>query len=336
MLDHKWAHLELARAVSRGDLPAVTELLGAGADPNIRDAGGYPPIAIAAVKGSPQLVQLLLAAGADPLLPDRLMGASPLHKAAQGGVVEVARLLVLAGAFLDAQAPTHGYTPLIDAVWFKRRAMVDYLLEAGANPEVRGHDGTFPLGLAKHDGLDDIVAVIERHEARRRARDSAPLRTAALRGDVTAVTGALRSGADVNERALDGHTPLQDASREGHTAVVRALLDAGADGRILDHLMKATPAHKAGYMGHAAVAAELVKRAPLDLDAQGPYNGFTALHDAVWHGHAETARVFLDAGARTDLVSLAGRTPAQLAREYGYAELAELIESYPPRPGDEA
>jgi ankyrin repeat protein len=36
-------------------------------------------------------------------------------------------------------------------------------------------------------------------------------------------------------------------------------------------------------------------------DAQSPFNGYIALHEAVWRGHIEAARVLLAAGARTDL-----------------------------------
>lgn len=46
----------------------------------------------------------------------------------------------------------------------------------------------------------------------------------------------------------------------------------------------------------------------------------------MWHGHLETARVYIAAGARLDLRELDGRTPLDMAREYGYADLAELLE----------
>jgi ankyrin repeat protein len=126
--------------------------------------------------------------------------------------------------------------------------------------------------------------------------------------------------------APDGNTPLLDAAREGHTEVVRILLEAGADPRITDRgNMKATPAHKAGYMGPADVARLLVADPRLELDAQGPFNGYTPVHDAIWHGHTETARVYIDAGARLDLRALDGRTPLEMAREYGYPEIVELL-----------
>ena len=45
----------------------------------------------------------------------------------------------------------------------------------------------------------------------------------------------------------DGQTPLLVASFLGHGEIVRMLLAAGANPRINDYLLKATPVHKAAY-----------------------------------------------------------------------------------------
>jgi uncharacterized protein len=47
----------------------------------------------------------------------------------------------------------------------------------------------------------------------------------------------------------------------------------------------------------------------------------------VWHGHTESVRALLEAGVRTDLRGYDGRTPLELAREYGYEEMAHLLGS---------
>ena len=60
------------------------------------------------------------------------------------------------------------------------------------------------------------------------------------------------------------------------------------------------------------------------LDAQGPNNGYTPLHDAVWHGHVEGTEVLIDAGARKDLRGFDGKTPLQLAKEYKYQKIIDL------------
>ncbi len=63
----------------------------------------------------------------------------------------------------------------------------------------------------------------------------------------------------------------------------------------------------------------------IELDAQGAYNGMSPLHDAVWHGHLETARALVEAGHPLDLRTHAGLTPRELAAHYGYADLVGLL-----------
>ncbi len=161
--------------------------------------------------------------------------------------------------------------------------------------------------------------------------------TAIKTGDLGEVERLIAAGAPVNERAPmvgsldDDYTPLGVAAREGRADMVRVLLDAGADPRRVIGLMKGTPVHEASYFGHADVVRALTERrarvatpAP-ELDAQGPYNGLTALHDAAWHGHLEPARTLVGAGARLDLKTHAGLTPRELALFYGYDELARFL-----------
>ena len=63
-----------------------------------------------------------------------------------------------------------------------------------------------------------------------------------------------------------------------------------------------------------------------EINAQGPYNGYTAMHDSVWHGHREALQVILGwSGVRFDLRGLDGRTPEQLATDLGYADMAAMI-----------
>jgi len=324
----------LLESVVAGDLAAAKRSLDTDAPVDGKDAGGYSPLMIAAGLGQVQMVELLLVAGADPNLLDSRMGASALHKAAQGGVPEVARLLLDHGAFVDMQSPTLGQTPLFDAVWHKKLPMVNFLLSRNAKTTLKTHGGRTPLDRARMDNLCDIeAAILAEDERRAKLVKSQVLMAAVVACDLDGVRHALANQADVNEVSPmlgggnDGQTPLLVAAREGYTLIVQELLKAGADPRRVDGLIKATPGHKAGYQGHPEIVYLLTQHG-LEIDAQGPYNGYTALHDAVWNGHTETVKAFLEAGARTDLRGHDGRAPLDMAKEDGYDKCVALLNAH--------
>lgn len=58
----------LHAAAAAGDHDSARALLEAGADPNVRQQGGYTPLHSAAHSGDVELVRLLLVHGADPAL----------------------------------------------------------------------------------------------------------------------------------------------------------------------------------------------------------------------------------------------------------------------------
>jgi ankyrin repeat protein len=339
----------LTVAVESNDLAHASELLANGAQVNRKNALGLTPLMVAAGRGCIQMVELLLTAGADLHLLDSRVGSSALHKAAQSGVSEIALLLLRHGAFIDLQTALIGHTALMDAVWMKHLEMTRLLLSQGANVNLRNHYGATvfdfvatgnsaaPTTADSEDQRTLLRHISDLLDERKRADDRAVERqevmTAVRNNDLDAVQRHIAAGADVNTSSPvvggpdDGHTPLLVASREGNAEIVRCLLASGANARIPDFFMRATPGHKAAYMGHAEVLSSLLDDG-LELNAQGPYNGYTALHDAVWHGHSAAVTVLLDSGARSDLRGHNGKTPLELAVQYGYTEIVELIRAY--------
>ena len=55
-------------------------------------------------------------------------------------------------------------------------------------------------------------------------------------------------------------------------------------------------------------------------------NGYTALHDAIWQNHIDTARVMIEAGADLTLKSHSGETPLAFAQSQHRGEIADIIE----------
>lgn len=322
---------ELWKGLEEGDITRVEASLRAGAHTEVRAPSGLTPLMIAACRGHVAMVKLLLAHGADPLCVDSRAGASVLHKACQGGSLEVVRLLVEEGkAFVDLPAATTGHTPLMDALWYKWPEIVDYLLKKGAGLNLSTHYG---FTLQQHVAYERSVNFLDRErfaQAERmvqaqfatneqRVRNQR-LMAAVNAGDASAVRTLLEEGADVHERFPivngfnDDHTPLHVACREGHAEIVAALLEKGADVNAVEPVFGAVPLHKAVYNGHAPITEMLVRQPGIDLNFQGATNGYTPLHDALWHGFADCALILIKAGARLDLLGHDGLRPVDLAR----------------------
>ena len=264
-------------------------------------------------------------------------GTTALHKACQIGNVAVAGLLLKKGAFVDVSAATTGHTPLWDALWYKWPDVVKYLLDHGAGLGTKSYYGFMLEDHIKfEEGVNPTEAAREAFrrarefvEARRRtdreAVDRQQMMAAVVRGDLDRVKDLLLSGASVDERAprLNGfndiHTPLLVACRDGHTQIAAELVRAGADVNAVEPTFGAVPLHKAVYNGHAGITQMLVQQPGIRLDFQGATNGYTPLHDSLWHGFRDCARVLLDAGASTDVRGHDGKTPLDIAiATFGY------------------
>ena len=345
---------EMTAAVWRNDLVTVRELLHRGFSVNTKDGSGRTPLMTAAGLGRTEIVRCLLENGADVHILDSVLGASALHFAAQGGSVDTAKLLLKYGAHLNLQVPANGLTPLMTAVWHRNKEMAAFLLsQERINLNLRSTFGAAArdlieaaavtgVGSSENDEeTDEWHALFDAHEERLAAGMSHPLLSMVHQRDPTAseeeqlqqLDECLEQHREVNavfpvfSGGVDGHTALMVAARDGMAGAAERLLRAGADMRIVDEYMHATPAHKAAYMGHADVLRVLANHPDFGeiIDCQGPFNGYTALHDAAWHGHCEAAEVLLKAGANPLLKGHDGCTAYDLAVKNGSIRLAERL-----------
>lgn len=113
---------------------------------------------------------------------------------------------------------------------------------------------------------------------------------AAKHGDMGKVQALLQRGVNVDgvDRKF-GATALMWAAHEGHTDIVRLLLDSGAT-----------------------------------IDAQQSL-GRTALWYTAQQGRRAAAEILIAAGANVDLAAKDGTTPRDIALERGHPEIAELL-----------
>ena len=189
-------------AAYRSDAESAAALIHAGANVNARNKYGVTPLALAADQGNAAVLDLLLKAGAKPNDPINFVnsGETPVMHAARSAKVDAVKLLVGAGADVNAKENWNGQTALMWAAAKGDSAMVTALLELGADIHAKSHAGTTPFLLAVRDG------------------------------DLPSVQAMLAAGADVNEkRSGDFATPLLIAIINGHADLVDLLLDKGAD-----------------------------------------------------------------------------------------------------------
>ncbi len=338
---------QLIAAVENDDIVTAKTLIAQSANPNARHLEtGLTVLMTAACHGNLEMTALLVEAGADVFTTDSNTGATPLHKACQGGNLEIIKLLLDAGAFIDAVTPTMGHTPIMDALWYKWTDIVQLLVERGTNLNFGTHYGftlddhvNFELNVNQGEEKEKflvIKAAIDKGRAdAQKSIDEQTVMAATNLGDVEKVKHLIAANADVNtlyphiNSFTDGHTPLLVAARDGHTEIVKALLASGAKVRVEDWVFKGAPIHKSTYNGNVEILKMLIAHPDIDLDIQGKINGYTPLHDALWHGFTECAEILINAGARLDLKGHDGKTPLKIALDVYDAEddLVKLIQS---------
>jgi ankyrin repeat protein len=262
----------LMLAAAAGWLSVVEALLEAGADVTARNRKGQTALTLAARNGHAAVVERLRRAGAtEPVDEGRYQQAAFL-KAAWQGDCERLRDLLAAGVSPDTAEPQDPNThALTHAILNGHAEIVRALLDAGADVNIQP--------------------------------DNPPLVCAGAAGNETVVGLVLQAGASVETRSPDGRSALSEACKHNHLAVVRILLEAGAN-RNADAADALTAAGEAGHVAvvrtlleagvrpdSAALVAAAGKRNPelvrvllaagCDVNGRGQYPGDTALMQAV-------------------------------------------------------
>jgi len=155
----------LDRAATRGQVEVTKFLLEQGADPNIRGLFGFTPL-LGALGGQAdpaikkEVVGILLQHQADPNLAN-FDGRVPLMAAASMSL-ELCKLLVEAGADVNAQDHRSGETALQLAALYNQIETVRYLLEQGARADVADLDGYTPLIVAEKRGHQEVAELLRK------------------------------------------------------------------------------------------------------------------------------------------------------------------------------
>ena len=304
LADGEFAPIDAFSYLSAALQPESTRILEAllefGVPADARADGGLRATAMmyAAYRDRADMMQVLANAGADIDLPDD-RGDPPINWAAYGGKREAVAWLLANNARLDQVG--HG-TALEIA---KRRGFTAIATEIAAVQFPVDLDGTIVKLAAAIDQneVDKSRQLIESGASATAVDETGRplLHRAARQNRIDIVKAMLASGADVNLPDDIGFTALMESARDRHADMVALLLEHGADANAiaLPAALNMTPIHLACIGGDAGIIRAL-HTAGADLDAQDT-DGTTAVIWALGEGHREAADLMLELGADPDI-----------------------------------
>ena len=198
---------------------------------------------------------------------------------------------------------------LCEAVYWGRTEAVQTLVGAGTDVNAtcqsasRSYAGKTPLFLAVDESDNAILQNLLNAGADPNVGSSTPLCEAVYWGKTTIARTLVGGGADVNatckspQRSYGGKTPVFLAVDEGNNAILQNLLNAGAD----PNAGSSTPLCEAVYWGKTNIVQTLVDGG-VDVNAicmspQRSYDGKTPVFLAVDENENEILQILTAAGA---------------------------------------
>ena len=318
-------------AVRNNDTALVERLIRAGADVKVANRYGVAAIALACESGSAAIVEKLITSGVSANATGPY-GETALHTCAHAGKVEAAKVLIARGASIDAGDSWRGQTPLMWATAEGHPEMMRVLIEAGADVNARSTiiawerqrtseprdkwlppGGLTPLLFAAREGCVDCTKVLLSSGADPDIVDPdqyTPLIIALINGHFDVAGALIDAGANLDMQDRVGRTPLM-AAVDAHTIpssnrpVPRETDDALSSMDIITKLLDK------GAKVDIPLRAQIPYRTKLDRGGDGVLGpGTTPLLRAAKAGDVPVINMLLDEGANPRAVTTRGNVNA--------------------------
>ncbi|KAJ5437931.1 uncharacterized protein N7458_008929 [Penicillium daleae] len=191
-----------------------------------------------------------------------------------------------------------------------------------------GKDGSTPLHLATHFGLNKLVVELLANGIDPDVRDLngvTPLALAAVRGLHDVASTLIAAGVNVNSVDNLGSTPLYSAAQNGHQTTVKLLLDQeNIDVNLI--VTEVTPLMTAAYQGHIDVVRAFLHKPGLDINKGSRSRRTTALMHAALGNEREVVDALLTHPAiDINAQDKAGSTALLMAAEDGHRHIVESL-----------
>ncbi|KAL5248765.1 hypothetical protein ACHWQZ_G017821 [Mnemiopsis leidyi] len=318
----------LTYAAKEGHVSVVRLLLKHGADPEQTNSYGWTPLMQASVNGHVRCVKCLLEFGADALHKNLFKQTSLVLAAARGhndilqsiitstsqsrkeereykdqlcealcysafhGNISTVKLLLHYNAEISKSIRDTDWTPLLYGLFSGHLPTCRTLLYA-ASPNISSRDNSLLVQVIRATESPEkreLMALLS--ETLPIPDSSKAISLAIENGDLAALQSVIGI-ADTQSNTLMGGTPLMFASVMGQTDIVKWLLEVGCD-----------------------------------INAQDENNKWTALMQAVFHGHYRVVEYLLSAGADPELGNEDGLNAHSIATMLNDEHLSEMLVKY--------
>ncbi|XP_068755474.1 transient receptor potential cation channel subfamily A member 1-like [Montipora capricornis] len=286
------------------------------------------------------LVKEELASLTDKSQIDRLSGHgfALIHVAARYNFGRIVDALLDQGAEINIGTREYRWTPLHLACRFNcLSTVVDVLLPRGADPRLRGKNGSMSIHLAARKGNEEIIKVLlDQPTVQVDAKDGSgktALHLACSEGHVKICQILLNYGADITTVSEEKMTPILCAIQNCHTEIARMILNRASErdaNTNKEEILRDEDLHSNTALHLAVLNLNDVKTVELCLDSGADVNiltsnSVTPLHLAASKGNIEVADFLISRGANVHIKDGDSKTPLHMAAIFNQTRLIEFL-----------